>query len=534
MKRVNTLYRVSTKGQVDQAKDDIPMQRISCRRYIEEHPDWVLNTEYEEKGISGFKVSAEKRDAIQHLKDAALNKEFDVLLVFMFDHLGRIESETPFVLEWFISHGIEVWSVNEGQQKIEQHVDKLMNYIRFWQAAGESQKTSIRVKTRLQQMTSEGIYTGGILIFGYQYANNGRLNKKGQEMRDLAINPVEAEVIYLGAEKIITEGYGSYQVAELFNKKGFRTHKGSEFQSSNILRLYKNPILRGFLERGDAKSERLESLQILPDSMFFKIQEIFAERADKDKDKRRGAISNKSKALLSGNAFCAHCRSRLCTTSSTEKYTRKDGSVYERRPVRYLRYHRSCKLNECTGATTYKAQVVDDYIIEAMGNIFANITGCPHEEKIQAAYRKMIEGNKLMQKQLSEQISKDTKQLDKLRLEIANALTGISVYTSEDLAVAIQTVKARIEQSEEKLEELKREEADKKATSESIIPAYNQFKTWAETFDQTTFEQKKLIASALFSRVDIGKNYQIHLELDTTYQAFCDEWLAPTLKTATA
>lgn len=63
----------------------------------------------------------------------------------------------------------------------------------------------------------------------------------------------------------------------------------------------------------------------------------------------------------------------------------------------------------------------------------------------------MIESNKLMQKQLSEQINKDTKQLDKLRLEIANALAGVSVYTSEDLAVAIQTVKARIEQSVEQL-----------------------------------------------------------------------------------
>lgn len=58
----------------------------------------------------------------------------------MFDRLGRIENETPFVLEWFADHGIEVWSVNEGQQKFDQHVDKLMNYIRFWQASGESEK----------------------------------------------------------------------------------------------------------------------------------------------------------------------------------------------------------------------------------------------------------------------------------------------------------------------------------------------------------------------------------------------------------
>ena len=31
-----------------------------------------------------------------------------------------------------------------------------MNYIRYWQASGESLKTSIRTKTRLGQLTGEG------------------------------------------------------------------------------------------------------------------------------------------------------------------------------------------------------------------------------------------------------------------------------------------------------------------------------------------------------------------------------------------
>ena len=94
--------------------------------------------------------------------------------------------------------------------------------------------------------------------------------------------------------------------------------------------------------------------------------------------------------------------------------------------------------------------------------------------------------------------------------------------------------KGRIEQSEKQLEELKREDEDIKVSSDSIIPVYKQFMTWAETFDQTTFAQKKLIALTLFSRVEIGKDYQIHLELDTTFKAFCDEWLETTLTTATA
>ena len=35
-----------------------------------------------------------------------------------------------------MKHGIEVWSTQEGEQRFEAHVDKLMNYIRFWQASG--------------------------------------------------------------------------------------------------------------------------------------------------------------------------------------------------------------------------------------------------------------------------------------------------------------------------------------------------------------------------------------------------------------
>jgi len=49
MKRVLCLYRVSSKGQVDQ--NDIPMQRIACREYIAQHSDWVLYDEKLEKGV---------------------------------------------------------------------------------------------------------------------------------------------------------------------------------------------------------------------------------------------------------------------------------------------------------------------------------------------------------------------------------------------------------------------------------------------------------------------------------------------------
>ena len=102
------------------------MQRIACREFAEKQ-GWNIVLELEEKGVSGYKTHAADRDAIQKLRESAENGEFDVLLVFMFDRLGRIESETPFVVKWFAEHGIEVWSVNEGEQKFDSHTDSLIN-----------------------------------------------------------------------------------------------------------------------------------------------------------------------------------------------------------------------------------------------------------------------------------------------------------------------------------------------------------------------------------------------------------------------
>ena len=43
----------------------------------------------------------------------------------MFDRLGRIESETPFVLEWFVQHGIENSRVAEQRIRQESNLQKV-------------------------------------------------------------------------------------------------------------------------------------------------------------------------------------------------------------------------------------------------------------------------------------------------------------------------------------------------------------------------------------------------------------------------
>ena len=245
VKRVYCLYRVSTVGQVE--KDDIPMQKQFCREFVNCHSGWHIENEFYEKGISGYKVSAKDRDAVQEIQRDAVQGKFDVLLVYMFDRLGRRDDETPFVVEWFVRNGIEVWSAVEGQQRFDNHVDKLLNYIRYWQASGESIKTSVRVKTRMEQLTQDGLFTGGSIPYGYRLEKRGRINKRNREVCDLTVDDDAAKIVQLIFYKYVHEGYGAQRLCRYLTELGIRKADGRNFPNTTINRIIKNPIYVGQL-----------------------------------------------------------------------------------------------------------------------------------------------------------------------------------------------------------------------------------------------------------------------------------------------
>ena len=61
----------------------------------------------------------------------------------------------------------------------------MLNYIRFWQADGESEKTSVRTRTSLRQLVEEGHFKGGSAPYGYDLVKSGRINKRKHELYEL-------------------------------------------------------------------------------------------------------------------------------------------------------------------------------------------------------------------------------------------------------------------------------------------------------------------------------------------------------------
>ena len=129
-----------------------------------------------------------------------------------------------------------------------------------------------------------------------------------------------------------------------------------------------------------------------------------------------------------------------------------------------------------------------------------------------------------MQKQLEESMKKAKKQMEVLRGEISASLLGESPYSGEDLNAALMQLRARIKEDEKQYQKLREEDAKEKISADSVIPAYEQVKTWAEEFETCSLNQKKMIASQLFNRIEISKDYSIHIEVNFTYKQFLENW----------
>ena len=444
-----------------------------------------------------------------------------MLLVFMFDRLGRKQDETPFIVEWFNKQGVEVWSAKEGQQRFENEGDYLMNYVRFWMEGNESLKTSIRVKTRLEQLVEQGMYTGGTTPFGYKLVKSGQVNKKGKELMTLEVEPSEAKIVQTIFEKTVIEGVGSFVMAQSLNDRKITTHKGSKFQAITIKRILQNPLYCGFYVRGDAISPRQEHLQIIEDEVFNRAQDILKARSYKSKEKNNIARYTKASSMLSGTLYCAHCGMKLNATSYVDHYTTKDGVRHESpRRFRYICSGKAMKRNECDGQSAYVAYKVDSQVIEFLRECFSRIKITAREVALESKFKTQMTDIRRQIKDLEKDSESQKEKLRDLTEEIADALIGNSKFTPDILSMAIEKCKQKIVDNNAEIQELRERLENQQEELAKIDYYYSQFVSWADEFDKASLERKRMIADELLSEISVGKGYEVKILMNATYQQF--------------
>ena len=438
----------------------------------------------------------------------------------MFDRLGRIQNETPFVLEWFAMHGIEVWSTKEGQQAFENDTDYLMNYIRFWQAGGESKKTSLRVKTKLGQMIEKGQFTGGNCPFGYKFVKSGIITKKGRELVKLEMVPEEIALVRYIFEKTVYDGYGTFRLSEEMNRRGIKTHSGARFQPNSINRILKNKIYLGIFERGGKQSPVNESIRIITEKEYDEAQRIIFQRTKEMARKSSIAYTTRGKALLGGNIFCKHCGSKMYGILYTDTYMLASGEKKVKKGIKYCCPNRARKRGECDGMSQYLAKKVDDAVLLIVNKTLEKIKGSAKDEAINAQYENIVKEKKAIYLSLKQKMEKEQAVLNKLVSEVGRALIGESSFTIDVLNASISATKEKLAEYEKQIPQAYKEYTDKNEILEHLDGYYDTFKGWASEFATASRERKKMIICKLIDRIEIGKDYDIRVKMNINYEQF--------------
>ena len=520
--RVDCLYRVSTDKQVDyndKSQADIPMQRRECHRFCEKM-GWTIVHEEQEDGVSGHKVRAENRDKLQIIKERAKQGKFDILLVFMFDRIGRIADETPFVVEWFAKNGIRVWSTQEGEQRFDNHTDKLTNYIRFWQADGESEKTSIRTKTALGQLVEDGGFKGGFAPYGYDLVKSGRINKRKHEVFELAVNADEASVVRIIYDKYVQEGFGAQRIATYLNNLGYRARTGKMWHHATVRGILCNLTYTGVLRCGESRSELLPHLQIIEPELFETAQRIRENRMRAIEQEHRVPMNTLGQNLLAGNVFCGHCGSRLSLTTSGKAYPCKEDPTRVIKRVRYICYGKTRKQTECDGQTGYTAHILDGIIDKVVRQIFERMKVASKSEVVGVRYREKMEQQKALLRGVKADYTKAAAELDALKSEVVKAIKGESSFSKELLASLILDAERKCQELQAALEQAQADYDAGEATLQALNSQYDDMISWAEMYDSASVESKKMIVGCLIRRVEVYRGYRVHIDFNIDFKQF--------------
>ena len=147
-KRVRILLRVSSDRQLEEDGDLMVQRQLVCD-YVKEHANWLLDEkEYFEGSKSGYKNSVADREVLQEAYQDAKNHEYDILVVYKDDRIGRRMWEIGGYIMSLKSLGVNIYTVKDGCISPESNdiMGQMMLALRYGNAQKSSADTGMRVK----------------------------------------------------------------------------------------------------------------------------------------------------------------------------------------------------------------------------------------------------------------------------------------------------------------------------------------------------------------------------------------------------
>ena len=542
MKTVRMLLRVSSNQQLE-ADGDLSVQRDIVKEYISRQPDWQLDEkEYFEGSNSGYKNAVADRDVLQEALQDAKAKEYDILVVYKDDRIGRRMWEIGAYVMSLKSFGVDIYTVKDGCTSPESDdiMGQMMLALRYGNAQKSSSDTGMRVKDTAQKLVQKGKFMGGKAPYGYRLELSGEVSKHGRALHHLVVVPEQAEVVKYIYKLSLHKEFGAAKIAKILNTHEVYKNKAPRdiWKGGTIVSILTNPIYAGYTaykrrERIDGKYHTLDSkdwifaekpdpeITIIDENTWNRVQDTRKQRADKyikSQENKNVIIIRRNSGMLAliDVLHCGYCGRKLTNGSKYNYWTIKDTG--ERCTSKIAIYKCPNAWNGIPHEKTkqYRADRIEPMVFEALAEYIGKLQ---ENEDVFT----QIEENQNRQKAIKQsELKKERDELESIRKKISvmeenipNAMTGDYPLSLEELVGIIRKHKELEKQQQKVVKEKEAELETMKVSMDDWESIRSKIPTWQDVFWNADTTTKRVLVDKLIERIDITKtNVNIRFKIN--------------------
>lgn len=531
-KRVRILLRVSSDRQLEEDGDLMVQRQLVCD-YVKEHANWLLDEkEYFEGSKSGYKNSVADREVLQEAYQDAKNHEYDILVVYKDDRIGRRMWEIGGYIMSLKSLGVNIYTVKDGCISPESNdvMGQMMLALRYGNAQKSSADTGMRVKDTAKKLAAQGKFMGGRAPYGYTLEHSGEISKHGRALKHLVIAPEQAEVVRYIYKLSLNRELGSAKIAKTLNNSALYKSLAPNdvWKSGTITSILTNPIYAGYTsykrrEHSSGSCHRLDrrdwivaerqnpDIVIVDKDTWTNVQKKRKQRANKytkPLKKEDVTIIGRNDGMLSlvDVLHCGYCGCKMVNGSKYNYWTIK--STGERRTSKLPIY--KCQ-NAWQGiphdkTSQFRADQIEPVIHELVAEYISRL-----QEKVNIFDEISYEINEEKQRK-SKDLARAREELDKIRQNIQiieehipDAMTGQYILSLKDLAHTIENQKAKEQKQITMIEQKIASIQNTTLSAEDWQNIKDKIPTWRELFFRADTPTKRVLVNKLIERIDITR-----------------------------
>lgn len=541
-KRVRMLLRVSSNQQLD-ADGDLNVQRRILLEYIKKHDNWKVGSkEYFEGGVSGYKNAVSERDVLQEALKDAQNREYDILVAYKDDRLGRRMEDVPQYIFDLKRENVDIYTVKDNCISPESMdaLEKLMLYIRYCSAEKSSADTGMRVKDTAKQLVKQGKFMGGKAPYGYRLELSGEISKHGRALKHPVIVSSQAEIVKYIYNLSLNKEYGSMRIAKLLNAHESYKHQAPNdvWRSGTITSILTNPLYAGYTsynrrEHVGGKYVKLHhedwilaekpnpNLVIIDECTWQRVQEKRAMRRQQlektEQNKNANVIScNNGMLSLIDVLYCGYCGRKMTNGSKYNYWTIKDTGERRSSLIPAYRCQDAQEGIPHDKAMRYRADKIEPIIYSS---IVDKLEGLVNRKD---AFYHIIENNTSEKKNIETKLKKEIQKIDKIRLDITTlkesipeALRGEAVMSLEDLKASLDILKEKEKKQLSLINQLKDEIDKYNVTIHDWEEIRENIPSWHDMLLNADIQTKRVLINKLVNRIEITKDeVKIHFKVN--------------------